>query len=138
MIDFIFLLLIFLSGVSNAIMDTLADHYGISIFSNKFFTQEFWRKNLSWKNKYKERGDTKIVNLIEKLDDGPLVFLTDGWHLFQMFWRVTLFFAILIARYTTELNITGIFWIDLIISFTIISTSYLGGFVLFYNKVLVK
>ena len=138
MIDFIFLLLIFLSGICNSIMDTLADHYNTSIFSNKRFTQEFWNKKLSWKNKYKERGDSHIANLIEKLDDGVWVFLTDGWHMMQMFWRVTLFIGIIMSRYTTELNLTGILLLDLIISFTIISISYLGGFVLFYNKILVK
>jgi hypothetical protein len=122
----------------NAIMDTLADHFNTSIFTNEYFTKEFWNKNLSWKNKYKERGDSHIANLIEKLDDGPLVFLTDGWHMFQMFWRVTLFIGIILARYTTEVNFTGVLWMDSIIIFGIISTVYLSGFVLFYNKVLVK
>jgi len=138
MIDVIFLLLFFMSGMLNAIMDTLQFHFGSSIFSKPPFGSGFWDPKTSWKNKYKERGDTWMVNLIEKLDDGPFVFLTDGWHFMQMFWRVTLFSATLMARYTTNIEVTGIFILDLIISFSIISTVYLGAFVIFFNSLLKK
>jgi hypothetical protein len=137
--DFIFLIFVFFAGVSNAVMDTLADHYGQSIFfNNKLFSKEFWDKNLSWKNKYKERGDSKIANLIEKLDNNGLVFLTDGWHLFQFI--MLTFFTLAIISYS---HFGHYVWfrypiLNIILDFLIIRFTFSSGFSLFYDKILKK
>ncbi len=73
-------LLFFLAGVCNGIMDTLQFHYSVSIFQGK--NGLYWNPQLSWRNKYKNGnyvegpafwGSTTIFS-----------WLTDGWHFFKM------------------------------------------------------
>lgn len=84
-------LLFFLSGVCEAIMDTLQFHYGNSVFSN-FKNQLFWNPEISWKNKYKDSDPTKG----EKFPFATtlLVGLTDSWHLFKLLRTLTIFAGI--------------------------------------------
>lgn len=63
-------------GMFDAAKDTLAHHYGVSIFSEGKST--FWDANLSWCNKWLN------CELGKELFWGSstvFVFLTDGWHL---------------------------------------------------------
>lgn len=73
------LLLITISGISKAIMDTLTHHYSKSIFAR--WDPLFWNPVLSWKNKYSD-----AIKLIRKKWFGfvpvPVLF-SDGWHLSQ-------------------------------------------------------
>jgi hypothetical protein len=138
MIKFIYLIFVFFAGASNAVMDKLQFHFHKSIFSNKFFDEHFWNPIISWKNKYKERGDTWIVNLIEKMDNNGLVFLTDGWHLFQFI--MLTFFTLAIIGYS-ELGHYDWFeyaWLNMIVDFLLIRFTFSGGFSVFFNKILEK
>lgn len=85
----IFWLLIITSGISNAVMDCVDDHFEKSIFKDCHFIWKYWNKNETWKNKYKDDlvtpkfpGSTTI-----------LVMFTDPWHFFKML----CFFSLIIA-----------------------------------------
>ena len=138
MINLIFLIFIALAGIFNSAMDKLQFHFHKSIFSYKPFSQDFWDPKTSWKNKYKERGNSFIVNLIEKLDNYGLVFLTDGWHLMQMSWRVSIFIAIILHAFIGPMEYTNILVYNILIDFGLMTLTYLGTFVLFFNKVFSK
>jgi len=75
-------LLVFLSGLSNAIMD---------LSSENLFPKEWWNKGQSWDNKNKFKNP-----ILRWLFRNPLVFLTDGWHLFQFLHTSFLFIAIIL------------------------------------------
>ncbi len=90
-----YILLFALSGLAEAIMDTLQFHYGKSIFKN--FKQEFWDPSISWKNKYKD-GEPAA---------GPkfwgsttfFVGITDGWHFAKLLRNLFLFIGIFFLAY---------------------------------------
>jgi hypothetical protein len=66
-----------LASFCNYVMDTLQFRYTNSFFSK--FNPHFWDPKLSWRNKWG-------INLSTPKFFGSttfLVFLTDGWHLFQ-------------------------------------------------------
>jgi hypothetical protein len=75
--------LMLLGGVANGVMDTLSFHYGASIFPKD---SQYWNKNLSWKNKWKQVDGELVQPLTPRFFGSStfLVFLTDGWHFFQM------------------------------------------------------
>ncbi len=91
-----YILLFALSGLAEAIMDTLQFHYGKSIFKN--FKQEFWDPSISWKNKYKD-GEPAA---------GPkfwgsttfFVGITDGWHFAKLLRNLFLFIGIFFLAYS--------------------------------------
>src|SRR6056297_590525 len=87
--------LLIISGVSNAIMDTIKFKYSRSIFST--LNNQRWYEPSSWKNKYKNRnpemgeafwGSTTIF-----------VFLTNAWHFFQMIWRVSFTLSVVLGLF---------------------------------------
>jgi len=80
MIYFGFLLFV-ISGMCEAVMDTLQFHYGSSYFF-KLKNKLFWDPSISWRNKYKD-GDPTLGSkfLFSKT---LLVGLTDGWHFFKL------------------------------------------------------
>ena len=88
-------ILIFIAGISKAIIDTLNFHYSVSIFKN--LNAQFWSPELSLRNKYK--------NGIKKR--GPkffgsttfLVWTTDAWHLFGALYTVSSVSALLLLGY---------------------------------------
>ncbi len=68
----------FASGSFNGVGDTMQFHYGRSVFRN-FENQQYWNPDLSWRNKYwhgQPENGAKFPG-----STGPLVFLTDAWHL---------------------------------------------------------
>lgn len=73
------ILLLVISAIGEAVMDTVSHHFYTSIFS--FRNDMFWNPIDSWRNKYKD-GD---------INNGPkffgsttfLVWTTDAWHLFK-------------------------------------------------------
>lgn len=113
--------LILLAGICKAISDVLADHFYISIFQN---WGDWWNKSESWRYKWKAKetgerfpGSTTFF-----------VFLTDGWHLFNMIQYTLIVLAIVL--YEPLVN----WWVDAIILkavFTIV-------FEIFYRWILVK
>lgn len=130
------LILIFISGSCNGVMDKLSFHYERSIFSSKNFNKHFWNPNLSWENKYKERGNSKFKNLIEKYDNGPLVLFTDAWHLFKSLMLSSLVIgSILYLQHDIFMNSITL---SVIVDFIIIRSIYGLGFNLFFSHFLEK
>jgi len=119
-------LLVFISGVAKAVMDTLQFHYSKSIFINR--NEQFWNPLLSWKAKYINNnpveGRKKWFNIIT-----IPVFKSDAWHLFQSIFLTTLFASIVIYKPITE-------WV--LLDFVILRSVFGLAFVLFYNKILIK
>lgn len=83
------IILVILSSISEAIMDTIMFHYDRSVFIEKQ-NQQFWNPELSWKNKYKTDlktpkfpGSTTIF-----------VFLTDAWHRHKFYRNTFLFIGL--------------------------------------------
>lgn len=126
-------LLIFISGVAKACMDTLQFHYYNSKFDNGKLN-EFLNPQFSWKNKYKN-GDKEQG---ERFFGSTTIFsfLTDGWHLFQSIFLTTLFASIVL--YKPIFNYHEIDAIRMIADFVILRGVFGFGFVLFYNKLLLK
>lgn len=80
------IILLIISGIAKAIMDTSNFHYQNSYLKD-FKKGSFWNHKISSNNKY----------LNGKKENGPrfigsttfLVWVTDAWHLFQMIYGVT-------------------------------------------------
>lgn len=96
--------MIITSGISNAVMDCVDDHFEKSVFKNCHFIWEYWDKNETWKNKYKADlitpkflGSTTI-----------LVMLTDPWHFFKMLCFFSLIISIPIAMVVAILLFTDL------------------------------
>jgi len=73
-----------ISGALDAVMDTLKDHFSISVFKN--LNPHFWNPAISWKNKYVDgdpaKGHRKITILCLTFDYPDA--LSDGWHFFKV------------------------------------------------------
>jgi len=97
-------ILIIISGVSKAVMDSLNHYYGNSIFF-RFYNDLYWNPSISWKNKYKNYPDDKSPKFF--LSTTLFVMFTDAWHLFQFFAYKSLFLAMffLYLDLGTEKNI---------------------------------
>ena len=104
---YIGLFLIILSGISEAIMDTLQFHYDTSIFK-KFKNQRFWYPGFSWMNKWKG-GDPKNG---ERFLGSSTIFVgfTDAWHLFKFIHNQTLFLGLL---FIVGLSLYYILWFSI-------------------------
>lgn len=85
MIYAIIFALIFVSGISKAIADTISFHHDKSVFKN---AGNWFNPSLSWKNKYDWFPKSKFLTWIIS---NPLVFITDAWHFFGMIERVSIF-----------------------------------------------
>lgn len=68
-----------LAAICNATMDTLSFKYKKSIF--KEWNPDFWNPSRSWRNKYKNGMEEDGAKFFGSTTF--LVFITDGWHLFQ-------------------------------------------------------
>jgi hypothetical protein len=123
------IILVSIAGVSKAIMDNLQFHFNRSIF--KFnpvkYNQQFWDPTLSWQNKYKEGSMTEPKFFGST---SYFVFITDAWHLFQMFMFICLFTGIAITAFYS-----GSF-IFMILKVIILRLFFGGVFTLFFNRFL--
>jgi len=122
------------SGALDAVMDTLKDHYSISVFSK--MDQQFWNPTLSWRNKY-INGDPaqghRTFNLLGinlQLPDA----LSDAWHI-----------AKILREGFNILAILSMFFVFVSFSWTLFAATLFalilfrdGTFVLLYNKLLRK
>jgi hypothetical protein len=101
--------------MSKAICDMLSDHYSISIFKN--FSVFFWDKNFSWRNKYKDETPYQ-----EKFFGSTtfLVWLTDGWHLFDFIRIVSSLLAIVfyVPYFDYFLADLAILWVVYFLAFS--------------------
>lgn len=86
-----FLLMIFISGFSEGIMDLLQFHF----YSSKFkkYNNDFWNPLISWKNKWKDGNPLNGPKFTGS--SSFFVFLTDGWHLFKMIRNILIFIGLL-------------------------------------------
>lgn len=108
------LILTFLAGFANGVMDTLQFHYPESVFAD-YDNQEFWNPDISDRNKYATDNFNRLTsapdNLYYKLADlkykeaFPLsatlfVSLTDGWHLTKLInnWLIMIVIAMLLVN----------------------------------------
>ncbi len=133
----VFMAVLFCSyGVLDAVRDTLAHHYSVSVFSE--WKSTFWDVNLSWCNKWKncEAGKEAFP-----LSSSLLVFTTDAWHLMKFFQhRIIAFFP--------AYMVVGIFYMPnkgwkrhLLIflgAFVAFSLVQAASFHLFYHFILLK
>ena len=78
-------LLVLISALSKAIMDTLSFHFSTSVFKN---LGDWWNPDKSWQNKYNWFPKSKILTW---LFSEPLVGFTDAWHFFGALQRISLF-----------------------------------------------
>lgn len=120
-ITIISLVLIAISGISKATMDTLNFHYDISIFK-KLKKQNWWNPDLSWENKYTWSQNKFIKWLLIHV----ITAITDGWHAFQLLFLTALFASII--SYSPI-----VCWI---VDFIIYRAIFGLFFVLFYNIIL--
>lgn len=84
-------IILILAGVSNNIMDTVDHHYSTSYFKDK--NAQFWKKDISWKNKYKNWPEDQ--RLTYPGSKTWLAWTTDGWHLFKTIFLTLFTLAIL-------------------------------------------
>jgi len=68
-----------LSGIAEAVMDTLQFKFSESVFKDK--NQMFWNPQISWQNKWKD-GCPKFGERFWG-SSTYFVFVTDAWHLFK-------------------------------------------------------
>lgn len=120
------LILLFIAGISKAVMDTLNFHYDLSIFEN-FKKQNWWNPAISWMNKYKD-GD---ISKGEKFPGSTTVFvwLTDAWHFFQHIMIFSLILSIVLYLPFTPF---------LLLDFVILYITFTGTFELFYSKIFLR
>ena len=123
---YIGLFLIILSGISEAIMDTLQFHYDNSIFK-RFKNQRFWYPGFSWMNKWKD-GDPKNG---ERFLGSSTIFvsLTDAWHLFKFIHNQTLFLGLFF------LSISNLTFSEAIVYFLIARVIFGVSFSLVYKYI---
>lgn len=127
-----------ISGMMDAVMDVLADHFSTSIFSNvKIFNQYFFNPILSWKDKY---IDNDMLKGHKKIIIGFIAFnfpdaLTDAWHVSKLIREgsnILAMVSLIIIPFTT-VNII------IIVSFGLILSILRNNvFNLFWNKILKK
>lgn len=78
-------ILVIVSAISKAIMDTINFHHDASVFKN---AGDWFNPLNSWKNKYNWFPNSKVLTW---LISNPFVFITDAWHFFGMIQRMAIF-----------------------------------------------
>jgi len=136
------IIFLFLSGVSKAFMDTSSeDRFESFSFLKIKFSKKWLNKSTGWKFKWKlgEKANGEAF----PLSSTALVFLTDGWHLFQFFFLTFIELAIAFSTYNTQ-HYFEFLWDkeDILLN---IATAYVvckilisGVFQLFYSLLEVK
>jgi hypothetical protein len=84
------LVLFYLSGMCEGVMDTLSFHFARFQKKHKKASDKFWNPEFSWLNKYDSVFKPKYFGATTFL-----VFTTDGWHLFKWLRNIFLFSALI-------------------------------------------
>ena len=122
------------SGAMDAIMDTLKDHFSVSVFSK--LNQQYWNPAVSWKNKYVNGDPTQghvtfdFLGIKLPLPDA----LSDAWHTAKLIREGFNILAILSMFFAYSSFSSEIFW-STFIGLIIFRDS---AFVLLYDKILRK
>lgn len=126
----ILFLILILSAISKAVMDTCACCFTTSIFKNK--NPLFWNYKISWKNKWKNGDPTQG----EKFWGSSTIFVsfTDAWHLFQHFFLLTIFLIPII--YSQCYPIINWYWMvtDFLLIYTIFNIIFEITYRIFNKK----
>jgi hypothetical protein len=111
------IIFITIAAILNAIMDMISVKYKSTIFSLYPKLNQFFNGSVSWVNKYKDKNPKKGPAFPFAM--GPLVFLTDMWHLSKTL--MLIFFSLAIVFYTPIFGIIDffIFWNYFGVIFTI-------------------
>jgi hypothetical protein len=123
-LTYIFLLF---AGVFKGLMDLLSFRYNESVFSN--FNKYYWNAEYSWSNKWKNNNPANGERF--PLSSTILVFVTDGWHLFQWIFLKFIFLSILF--YSKQENIYY-----MIIDFFFLFSYYVGFWLSYESKLFKK
>lgn len=116
-------ILIVVAGIAKGFMDTLQFHYYEMRWK---LDPGYWNPEVSWQNKYNwSKGKGRFIKW---LLCGPLVFITDGWHLMQFFFLNSIMIVPAIVQP----------WWNPIIVFFIIRVIFGVLFSLFYNLILIR
>jgi hypothetical protein len=121
------LLLLFLAGFCEGIMDTLQFHFHISRFSLSP-KRYYWDPTVSWRNKY--LNNDPLLGPRFPLSTTFLVSLTDGWHTFKLLRNICIFAALPLLGFSVS------YAYELIALIVAGRTTYGAGFWLAYYKVL--
>lgn len=124
------LIFVVIAAVSNSIMDKIAFHWYGSIFNRPGFWTRYAGPD-SWQNKYNISQYPFILWIFK----GPLVFMTDFWHLMQMV--VFTAYQIPLVLHMPIL-IEDHIWINRAIWLLIIKIIHWAFFELFFTKILSK
>ncbi len=130
------LILLIVAGIANAMMDTLKSQWYNSKFNYIPIAHWFyqWAGTESWRNKWKHGN--KVEGERFWLSSTALVFITDGWHFFQMIWGTAFCLAIVFYQPIGLLFHWIPEWIPLwIVDFVILKSVYLITFNIFYERV---
>lgn len=132
------IVLLLISAIAWACMDTVAHHYEKSIFSKikiSRFDEYYFNNSISWLNKYKKRIYNENMpydnrkRMLWGIMDYP-AFLTDFWHLCKSIIICSFLGAIVMYKYCNlEMQIFDFIAYGIIWNMT---------FSLFYNKILIK
>jgi len=127
-----------LSGICDAVIDTLQFHYSKSIFTD--YNEQWWNPAISWTNKYVDHDVNKGLKKITILGfitiDYP-VQLTDAFHFFKM-WREVFNTAAITSALCVGTNFTSLKWYIVLIFFCLVGEARNKVFNLFFNKILIK
>lgn len=94
--------LVILSAIFEAVMDTLSFHYYVSRFNTFILNDKFWNPELSHLNKYKDSNPDQGEKFLGSTT--IFVFRTDAWHLFKFLNKTCLFVGLgLIALFSSDL-----------------------------------
>ncbi len=120
----------------DATKDTLAHHYGASIFNQ--FNPQFWDANLSWCNKWLrcESGQERFWG-----SSNMFVFMTDGWHLMKFFIdRLLWFFPALLLTiiFDFENSFLKKDWVKVVGFYVFLSVLQNVVFTIFYHYLLLR
>ena len=129
------ILLYCISGAFDATMDTLKDHYSISIFKNK--NPKFWNPQISWINKYnngKVADGHRTIKLLFFTVNYPDT-LTDSWHIFKLLREGANILSIISLWFFVPNTDTGLY----LLAFMFFALPIFRNitFNIFYNKVLI-
>lgn len=129
------LLLIFVSGVANGVMDTLQFHYSSSVFATWSPEWQSWLDpSKSWVMKWQIGNEGQVI-LKERFWGSStwFSFTTDAWHCAKFIYQNSLIAAF---AYTITIWVVQAQLKHFIIVFMVIKALQMCGFTLFYDFLL--
>lgn len=127
-----------LAAFCKGIADTLQFHFMDSVFNRVGLRPRFWNPKLSWENKYKRDKSGHLIQPLTPRFPGSttfLVFLTDGWHLFEALRNVAHATSLcLLGSLVVSMSVLA--WV--VVLFALVFIIHAGAFHLAYSVFFVK